>query len=263
MAMKTMLLIGIGPGDPKYLTREAIAAMNRADVFFLFGKKGRGKDELMRTRRAMLRRFVKGRKHRVVAALTPERDRAAGPNRYQRAVADWRGRKGDALAQLIGRELKDGETGALLVWGDPALYDGSIDMLEDLRRAGKLAFDLEVIPGISAVQALAARHKVALNRAGESVLITTGRNLRAMKRPPAPNIVVMLDQESALEGFPDRDAQLYWGAYLGMKDEVLLKGRLKDVLGKYARTRKARAKKKGWIMDTYLLRTAAKKQGRK
>jgi len=258
-----MLLIGIGPGDPKYLTREAIAAMNRADVFFLFEKKGRGKDELTETRRAMLRRFVTGRKYRVVAAPTPERARAAGPRRYRRAVADWRGRKGDALAQLIGGELKDGETGALLVWGDPALYDGSIDMLEDLRRAGKLEFDFEVVPGISAVQALAAKHKVALNRAGESVLITTGRNLARMKRIPAPNVVVLLDQESALRKFPDRNAELYWGAYLGMKDEVLLKGRLADALGKYARTRKARARSKGWIMDTYLLRTAAKKRGKR
>jgi precorrin-6A synthase len=257
-----MLLIGIGPGDPKYLTREAIAAMNRADVFFLFEKKGRGKDELIRTRRAMLKRFVKGRSYRVVTAPTPERERRAHRAGYAKAVEDWRGRKGAATAALIAGELKDGETGALLVWGDPALYDGSIEMLDDIRRGGKLTFDLEVIPGITAMQALAAKHKVALNRAGESVLITTGRNLRAMKKPPAPNIVVMLDQESALKNFPDRNAALYWGAYLGMKDEALLKGRLGDALGDYARTREARAKKKGWIMDTYLLRTAAKKRGK-
>jgi precorrin-6A synthase len=259
--MKRIILIGIGPGDAKYLTLGAIAAMNRAHAFFLFDKEGRGKDELARTRRAMLRKFVKNRRYRIVSAPTPPRARRAGARAYARAVADWRGRKGAEMAGLIERDLNDGETGALLVWGDPALYDGSIDMLEDLKRGG-VKFEFEVVPGISAVQALAAKHKVALNRAGESVLITTGRKLGAMKRIPAPNVVVLLDQESALKKFPDRNAELYWGAYLGMKDEMLLKGRLKDVLHKYARTRRARAKKKGWIMDTYLLRTAAKRGAR-
>lgn len=36
--MKQLLIIGIGAGDPEYLTVQAINAMNRADVFFLMDK---------------------------------------------------------------------------------------------------------------------------------------------------------------------------------------------------------------------------------
>ena len=36
--MKTLLIIGIGAGDPDYLTVQAINALNRTDVFFLMDK---------------------------------------------------------------------------------------------------------------------------------------------------------------------------------------------------------------------------------
>ena len=63
--------------------------------------------------------------------------------------------------------------GAFLAWGDPSLYDGMIDVLERARRP------IRVMPGISAVSALAARHRSCLNRVAGDVLITTGRRVAA------------------------------------------------------------------------------------
>jgi precorrin-6A synthase len=250
--MKKIFLIGIGPGDPDYLTIQAIKTMNRVDVFFLFEKEGRGKGELTDIRKAMLRKYVKGRKYRVVSAPMPERDRDSAA--YESAVEDWRERKRDVMAGLIENELKANQTGAFLIWGDPSLYDGSIEMLHDIRAAGGVKFDFAVVPGITCIQALTQKHRIPLNRAGESIRITTGRRLNEKARRGAENVVVMLDRHSALKKFAGKDIEVFWGGYLGTKDEVLLSGRLEDVVGDYDRIKARAGGKKGWIMDTYLLR---------
>ena len=99
--------------------------------------------------------------------------------------------------------MKDGETGAFLVWGDPMLYDSTIRNLDALK-AGGLAFDYEVIPGITAIQALAAAHKIPLNRIAEAVTITTGRKLANGFPPGVDSVVVLLDGEDTFGASPIR-----------------------------------------------------------
>ncbi len=57
----------------------------------------------------------------------------------------------------------------------------------------------EVIPGISSVQALAAKHRIALNRIGESIHITTGRKLAEGFPNNADSVVVLLDGEQSFK----------------------------------------------------------------
>ncbi|MBX9873317.1 MAG: precorrin-6A synthase (deacetylating), partial [Beijerinckiaceae bacterium] len=150
-------------------------------------------------------------------------------------------------------ELAEGQTGALLVWGDPALYDSTLRIVERVRDGG-LPLDWQVIPGISSVQALAARHRIPLNRIGEPVLITTGRKL-AEGLPLAPDgVVVMLDGEQAFAKIPPEGLEIFWGAYLGTPDEILIAGPLAEVANTIARIRAEARARHGWIMDIYLLR---------
>ena len=98
---------------------------------------------------------------------------------------------------MIREELADGQHGAFLVWGDPSLYDSTLRILDQVAAMKTVAFDLDVIPGITSVQALAARHRIALNRIGEPIQITTGRQLA--KGMTADNVVVMLDGDCAFK----------------------------------------------------------------
>ena len=250
--MKKIFLIGIGPGDPKYLTIQAIDAMNQVDVFFFLEKEGRGKDDLIKIRKSMMKKYATKKKYRAVSARDPERDVNAGP--YEKAVDEWRNRRRDVVAGLIKSKMKENQTGAFLIWGDPSLYDGSIEILQSILAAGELRFDYEIVPGITSIQALAEKHRIPLNRTGEAIEITTGRRLNEKKEHDAENIVVLLDQASALKKFPDRSADLYWGGYLGTKDEILLSGKLADVVHDYDRLKTQARERKGWIMDTYILR---------
>ena len=249
--MKKLLVIGIGAGNPDYITMQAVKALNQVDVFFLMDK-GESKDKLIDLRREICERYITDPAYRFVQAHSPERER--GEVDYRSSVDDLNLAKQQTFERLINEELSDGQCGGFLVWGDPALYDSTIRILQAIQASGACEFEFEVIPGITSVQALAAQHKVALNQIGRSVEITTGRRLAAGQVSDADSLVVMLDAQDAYHQVADRDTEIYWGAYLGTPDEILISGRLKDVADEIERVRKAARLANGWIMDTYLLR---------
>ena len=158
-------------------------------------------------------------------------------------------------AEIIAAEVGDGGTIGFLVWGDPAFYDSTIRIVESIRELG-VDLDLTVIPGISSIQLLAARHKIILNRVGQPIHVTTGRRLLDEYSPALGDVVVMLDGELACSGLVEQfdDLMIYWGAQLGLDDEVLISGRLGEVIDEIRVSRAAVRESRGWVMDTYLLR---------
>lgn len=251
--MKKVLLIGIGAGNPDYITMQAVKALNEVDVFF-FLDKGQEKEDLINLRRTICERFIEDKSYRVVEVPGPVRDQDA-PD-YKSGVQAWHRDKAQIFSSLIANELGDGEVGAFLVWGDPALYDSSLRVIEQIIAQGTLAFEYEVIPGITSVQALAAEHKIALNPIGEPVHITTGRKLLEGLPEKIDTAVVMLDNGSGLRALIDEDVDIFWGAYLGTPDQILISGKLKECVDAIEEARAEERKRKGWIMDTYLLRRA-------
>ncbi|MQT30450.1 precorrin-6A synthase (deacetylating) [Pseudomonas helleri] len=246
--MKTLLLIGIGAGDPEHITVQAINALNRASVFFVLDK-GQATEDLVRLRLEICERYIREPAYRVVQISDPQRD-SSTPS-YTQGVEDWHEQRAEVFQRLIEDELAEGESGAFLLWGEPGLYDSTLRILERVRANGCTGFDYEVIPGISSVQALAARHRVPLNGIGQPIRITTGRRLTAAD---LDNVVVMLDAHCAFQRFTQENLDIYWGAYLGTADEILIAGKLADVCEQIKHTREAARQRKGWIMDTYLLR---------
>ena len=249
-------MIGIGAGDPDHLTVQAIKALNQVDAFFVLDK-GNEKQDLVDLRRRILAEHVANPSYRVVEARDPDRDRTA--DAYANAVHDWRRRRADICERLIRDELGPDERGAFLVWGDPALYDSTLAIVEDILSRGTVEFDYEVVPGISSVSALAARHRIGLNRVGRPIQITTGRRLSESLPEGLPDgvddVVVMLDAHCAFAQIGDDDTTtIYWGAYIGTPDELLVSGPLRDVADQIQATRAEAQHRKGWIMDTYLLR---------
>ncbi|WP_295543853.1 precorrin-6A synthase (deacetylating) [uncultured Thiohalocapsa sp.] len=254
--MKHCMLIGIGPGHPDFLTLQAMAAMRRVDVFFLLEKAGRGKDELLALRRDIMRRVRPDGGYREVRVPSPPRPRAVDLDgaAYRAIVADWHAEKRRIFAELLTRELGDGETAGLLLWGDPLLYDQTISMVEAVVRTLPEPVQVGVIAGISAVQVLAARHRIPLNRVGESVQIITGREAETVDPAQVHNVIVMLDYNASFRRFVGQDMEIYWGGYLGGDDEVLVAGALDEVLEELLRVKARLRAHKGWLMDTYLLR---------
>jgi precorrin-6A synthase len=248
--VRKIYVIGIGAGDPDHLTLQAAKAIGRTDVFFLLDK-GEAKQSMIELRRRLLKAYAKpGR--RIAEGRDPDRDRT--PADYPGTVADWRHRRSEVTEALISEHLLDGETGAFLVWGDPALYDSTIAILDEILARGQTTFEYEVVPGISSVSALAAKHRIGLNRVGRPVEITTGRRLAAGWPGDVDDVVVMLDAHQTFTGLTDPDVDIYWGAYIGTADELLICGPLTEVADEIRRVRAEAREQHGWIMDTYLLR---------
>ncbi len=246
--MKDLLLIGIGPGNPRQVTYEAVDALRQASVFFVLDKGG-DKDELVHLRKAILQLYRPEGGYRLVQGADPARDGQADD--YLGAVQDWHRQRAALYAQLIEQEIGDGETGAFLLWGEPTLYDSTLRILGLVRERG-VALRLRVIPGISSVQALAARHQVPLNRIGEPLTVLPGRRLAGQGQ--IDNVLVMLDGQCAFARLDDPALMIYWGAYLGTADEVLIAGPLQAVKAQIVEVRERERARKGWIMDSYLLR---------
>lgn len=246
-------LIGIGSGHPDHVTAQAVARLNEVDVF-LVADKGEAVGDLAQVRTEILRRHVPG-EYRVISVPDPERDRT--PRDYGAAVADWHDARARAYEKvLLG--LDADETVGFLVWGDPALYDSTIRVIERVRDFGTLDFDFDVTPGISSVAMLAAAHRIVLNRVGGPIVITTGRALPGDVLAGADNIVVMLDGALACRELVGTGRWgIHWGANLGTDDEQLVAGPLDEVIGEIERVRAALKAQHGWVMDTYLLRSSA------
>lgn len=249
--MRQLLAIGIGTGHPDHLTLQAVKALGRVDVVFGFDK-GEEKAALQRLRRDLCERFIRPRPYRWVELPDAPRDGRIGD--YGARVGAWHERRLIAFEESVARELGDDETGAILVWGDPSLYDSTLRLLERLAARGRVPFEYEVIAGISSPQALAASHRMALNRVGGAVQITTGRQLARAVPTEADDVVVMLDGECAFEELPGAEFDIYWSAYLGSEHELSISGRLDERKAEIARVRAAARAEHGWIMDTYLLR---------
>jgi precorrin-6A synthase len=249
--MRKLYLIGIGAGNPEYVTVQAIKALNKVDVFF-FMDKGEIKQDLITLRKEICERYIENRSYRVVEAADPVRDATVAD--YRERVELWHHQRALLYEAMITRELEENQCGGFLIWGDPSLYDSTLRIIDEVLARKNIAFELEVIPGISSMQALAAQHKIALNGIGESILITTGRRLAAGSTESPERTVVLLDGQCSFQERRDEDLEIFWAAYLGMDKQILLSGRLSEVADQIQQARAESRKRHGWIMDTYLLR---------
>ena len=247
--MKRFLVIGIGCGDPDLLTLQAVAAIASADVFVVLDK-GEVTADLVALRHAILARHAAPH-HRVLVVDDTRRD-ATAP--YAEGVRQWHHERVLALEQLFADRVGADETAAILVWGDPAIYDSTLRVVDEIQARGRVPFVVQVVPGISSVQLLAARHRIPLHRVGGSVHITTGRNLASRGVDGLDDIVVLLDGAETFHQFTAEPFDLFWGAYLGTPDELLLAGPLADVADEVVRVRRESRSRKGWIFDVYHLR---------
>jgi precorrin-6A synthase len=243
----TLSLIGIGCGDPEQLTLAAVRAINAADLI-LVPRKGEEKTDLAQLRREICARVLTNANTRLVEFDLPVRD--AAREDYRGGVDDWH----DAIAAVWSREIEMhlGTSGrvAFLIWGDPSLYDSSLRIA---RRLVPLP-EIDVIPGVTAIQALCAAHAIPLNEIGAPFVVTTGRRLRGEGWPlGVDTIAVMLDGGTAFQSLDPAGLHIWWGAYLGMPHEIIFSGPLAEIAATIVAARAEARNRHGWIMDSYIL----------
>ncbi len=252
--MINLILVGIGTGNPDHLTLQAIKALNGADLVMI-PEKGESKADLAELRRSICADVLTNPATRIVGFDLPVRDEATAD--YGQRVEDWHDAIAGVWTETILAEVGACGRVALLVWGDPSLYDSTLRIAERVART--LPLVIEVIPGITSLQALTAAHAIPINEIGAPFTVTTGRRLRELGWPEGVDtLAIMLDGECSFRAIDPAGVSIWWGAYVGMKDQIILSGPLSVVAEEIVETRaKARARH-GWIMDIYVLRQRAK-----
>jgi len=237
-------LVGIGTGSLSHITLEGVQALRDA-ALILVPHKGPDKGDLAEIRYRII--TASGTQAAVAHFDYPGRDPDLP---YQERVARWHDEIARRWQACIAQAGDIGPV-ALLVWGDPSLYDST------LRIAARLHPEpsVRVIPGITAIQALTAAHAVPLNTVDGPVTITTGRRLRASGMPKEDtSVVVMLDGQCSFQHLDPAGLHIWWGAYLGSDHQILIAGPLSETSAEIVNARAAARKRHGWIMDSYLLR---------
>lgn len=243
-AVEDLWLIGIGTGSVSHITLEGVQALRDASVILL-PHKGPGKDDLAELRYQIIAHS--GTQAQIIAFPYPERDPALP---YGARVSDWHDEIARRWQSAMAQAKASGPV-ALLVWGDPSLYDSTLRIAARLTPVPRL----RVVPGITAIQALTAAHAIPLNTVNGPVHITTGRRLRAEGWPEgAETVVVLLDGEAGFQHIAEAGVTIWWGAYLGSPQQMLHHGALPDVAAEIIALRADARAQHGWIMDTYLMR---------
>jgi precorrin-6A synthase len=246
-------IIGIGLGSPGHLTGDAVAAMQEVDVFII-PDKGEQKHDLVQARKAVCETFLESDSYRFVTITDPVRppDARYATVDYRANVQVWREARSKRYVEVLNGLLPEKVAG-FLVWGDPAFYDSIIGIVEEIGRI--VPVDVRVIPGISAIQVLAAESMLVLNRVASPIHITTGRRLPQEWSPELGTVVVMLDRGLSCRELVEKapDLEIIWGAYLGLPYQVLRRGRLADIIDELIEEREQLRTIHGWMMDTYIL----------
>lgn len=248
-------VVGVGPGDPDQVTVEALAALRACDWLLVTDKPrpDGAEDPLVAARERLLARHLPD-PPRLVRVEDPPRDRSAAatasPEGYARAVAAWHAARATAYAAVIASE--PGDPG-LLVWGDPAFYDSTIRVVEQV--AALLPLEVVVVPGVSSLSLLAARHRLVLHDVGGPVHVTTGRALLDAVAAGQDNLVVVLNRDLGPLADPALARwRVWWGANLGTATEELVAGVVADVREQVEAARARCRARAGWVMDVFALR---------
>lgn len=136
--------IGVGPGDPDLVTVKGVKALQAADhVFVPVADSG----EVGRAEATVAAHIDAARITRLVFALTDDAARNSGA---------W-----DAAGEAVATAVRDGGTAVFATIGDPNIYS-TFSYLAQTVRALLPDVVIETIPGITAMQDLAARSGTVL-----------------------------------------------------------------------------------------------------
>lgn len=213
MKMGKLYGVGIGPGDPRYLTLRAVEVLRAADVVFTVASRNRSAETSIS--QAVVKSFrPEGEIRLLVFSMSQDEE-------SRRAQVQ-------ANADAVMQALRAGRDCAFATLGDPMTYSTFGYVLAIIRRDIP-DLQVEVVPGITSFAALAAQ-------AG-TVLVENGEQLRVIPsfHPEAAaslefqkgSTTILLKTYRSRAALLDRLAreehiQIVYGARLGMEGACLL-----------------------------------------
>jgi len=217
-----LFCVGCGPGDPELLTVRAVNLIKNAEVIFApTAREGKPSIAL-----SVVEQYI-DRPTKTVSLVFPMvKDRES--------LRDYWKRNADEIAGAV----RSGKKVVYLTVGDPALYSTWIYIHRELKKSyGDI--EVEIVPGVASMFAIAARAKISLAEGDETVAVVPAcYNMERVKKTAnACDTVIFLKDgryfDSVIEmlaqaGFPDNANLAIWQDVSG-EGEILEMKRLSDL----------------------------------
>jgi precorrin-2/cobalt-factor-2 C20-methyltransferase len=201
--------VGVGPGDPELVTVKGVRVLREADLVLV----------------PVMTPTEEGRAESVVRVYTDRVERVVFALNDRGGVTERRTNAWDAAAARVRAAFAEGAaTVAFATIGDPNVYSTFTYLAQTARESGVVT---ETVPGITAMQDLAARSSTVLTEGAESLRLmslTGGVQPFAEALPTGDTVVaykfgqVATDVLTALKSTDRLDDAVY-GARLGLPGE--------------------------------------------
>jgi precorrin-2/cobalt-factor-2 C20-methyltransferase len=226
-----LFCVGCGPGDPELLTVRAVNLIKNAEVIFApTAREGKPSIAL-----SVVEQYINRQTKTVSLVFPMVKDRES--------LRDYWKRNADEIAGAV----RSGKKVVYLTVGDPALYSTWIYIHRELKKSyGDI--EVEIVPGVASMFAIAARAKISLAEGDETVAVVPAcYNMERVKKTAnACDTVIFLKDgryfDSVIEmlaqaGFPD-NANIAIAQDVSEEGEILEMKRLSELRGKKGPTEK-------------------------
>ena len=153
--MPTIYAVGVGPGDPELLTRKAERILRSVDVILAPVSNPAEASVALAT----IKEFIKEDRQKVIIHQFPMTSDKA------RLVPAWQ-----EAAAVIASHAESGRSVAFITIGDPLFYSTFIYLLRILREQWP-HLPIEIIPGISSINAAASEAALPLVEGDEKMVV--------------------------------------------------------------------------------------------
>ncbi len=165
-----LYVVGVGPGDPELLTVKGMRILKSVSCICV----PKGREEGSSLALSIVRRIVDLGGREIIEAHFPMR-KTKGPGSGKELDAKW-----DETVKTVSERLKNGIDIAFITIGDPTIYS-TFFYLHDRLLETMPGLDIEIVPGVSSINASAARAQISLGLADEKIAVlpaTYAENLR-------------------------------------------------------------------------------------
>ena len=164
-------VIGVGPGDPELLTLKAVRIIKASPVLCV----PKGREEGSSLALSIVEKAVDLKGKEIIESHFP-----MVKTRRQREEKNGLDDKWNEIAETILGRLRKGADVAFLTLGDPALYSTFFYLYDKLLEL-QPDLDIRIIPGVSSVNASAARAGISLGLGNDRIAVLPANYMENLK----------------------------------------------------------------------------------
>ncbi|MCX5717876.1 MAG: precorrin-2 C(20)-methyltransferase [Nitrospirae bacterium] len=189
-----LYVIGVGPGDPELLTLKALRILKEAKCICV----PKGREEGSSLALSIVKKALSLGNKEIMEAHFPMK-KTKNSNELPKGDKELDNKWAETVKNILSR-LNKGIDVAFITIGDPAIYSTFFYLYDRLLEL-KPELNIEIIPGVSSINASAAKAKISLGLADEKIAILPANYIENLKATLEKfDTVVLMKVNKVFEG---------------------------------------------------------------